>query len=181
MSFSGFQHTAGLLARTFALGVLCLCVAWGGAYAGETAPLLNASELSSLEPEYEAFLNKLADLLIQRGLLSQEDREDWFLYQMGDYYQNGGYGMIAGFLFGWLMDLVFWPYALGGQTELSYDPSAGLGENLHHFLLFNIATSMGWNLGRAIANAVLVLITGPSLLRLLRRSARGVQFLPAAD
>jgi energy-coupling factor transport system substrate-specific component len=88
-----------------------------------------------------------------------------------------GYGVVAGFAFGWLMDLVFWPYSLGAQTELSYDPSLGVLSNLQRFVLFNLATSMGWNLGRAVANAALVLIVGTPLLRMLRRAARRPSFI----
>ena len=33
-------------------------------------------------------------------------------------------------------------------------------ENLHRFLVFTLATSLGWDIGRAITTAVLVLITG---------------------
>ena len=83
-----------------------------------------------------------------------------------------GYGFLAGFGYGWAMDLAFWPFALGGQTGLSFDPALGAWANLHRFALFNLATSMGWNLVRAVVNAVLVLALGPALLRLLRRSFR---------
>ncbi len=37
---------------------------------------------------------------------------------------------------------------------------------------------MGWNLGRALTNAVLILLLGAPLLRLLRRAARRAVFVP---
>ena len=74
-----------------------------------------------------------------------------------------GYGVVSAFAYGWLMDFSFWPFAIGDGTQL---------ENLHRFALFNLATSMGWNLGRAVSNAVLIALFGPRLLAMFRRSAR---------
>ena len=88
------------------------------------------------------------------------------------------YGVVSAFVYGWLMDFSFWPFALGEGTQLSFDPNASVLENLHRFVLFNLATSMGWNLGRAITNALLILVVGGPVLRLLRRSARRANFTP---
>ena len=44
--------------------------------------------------------------------------------------------------------------------ELSFVAGAPVLENLHRFILFTLATSLGWDIGRAITTAVLVLITG---------------------
>ena len=90
-----------------------------------------------------------------------------------------GYGMVSAFAYGWLMDFSFWPFALGDGTQLSFDPAATPLENLHRFVLFNLATSMGWNLGRGLTNAVVILLVGTSLLRLLRRTARRAAFTTA--
>lgn len=60
-----------------------------------TDAYLSGEDLKALEPAYEAFLSELADLLIQKGLLLETEREDWVLYQLGDYLQNGGFGTIA--------------------------------------------------------------------------------------
>lgn len=90
------------------------------------------------------------------------------------------YGVISAFAYGWLMDFSFWPFALGDGTQLSFDPNAGPLANLHRFVLFNLATSMGWNLGRALTNAVLIILLGAPLLRLLRRTGRRAQFEGAA-
>ena len=91
-----------------------------------------------------------------------------------------GYGVISAFLYGWFMDFSFWPFAIGENTQLSFDPAATPLENLYHFALFNLATSMGWNLGRALTNAALIAVLGTPLLRLLRRSARHVTVTPTA-
>lgn len=91
-----------------------------------------------------------------------------------------GYGAVSAFAYGWVMDFAFWPFGVGNDTGISFDATLGPLENLHRFVLYNIATSMGWNLGRAITNAVLIALVGPALLRLLRRSARRSDFAPAA-
>lgn len=88
------------------------------------------------------------------------------------------YGMVSAFAYGWVMDFSFWPFGIGSDTQLSFDPTLGPLANLHRFVLYNIATSMGWNLGRALTNAVLIALLGVPLLRLFRRSARRAHFDP---
>ena len=51
-------------------------------------------------------------------------------------------------------------------------PAAGPLRNLHVFALYNLVTSMGWNLGRALTSVVLLAVIGPGLLHVLRRAAR---------
>lgn len=89
------------------------------------------------------------------------------------------YGGVAGLLYGVLLNLSFWPYALGLETELSFVPGASVAENLQHFVIFTLSTSLGWDLGRALTNAVLVLVTGPAVLATLRRAARKAAFTAA--
>ena len=64
------------------------------ALAAEGDPLLSVDDLLLLEDSYDAFLGELEELIIERGLLSPEEREAWRDAQMGDFYQNGGYGSI---------------------------------------------------------------------------------------
>lgn len=64
------------------------------AHAEEGSPLLNVDDLLSLEESYEVFLEQLGDLAVERGLLSEDERAAWHDAQMGDFYQNGGYGSI---------------------------------------------------------------------------------------
>lgn len=91
------------------------------------------------------------------------------------------YGIVSAFAFGWLMDFAFWPFGIGATTGLSFDPQASRIANLHTFVLYNIATSMGWNLGRALTNAVLLSLLGPHLLPIFRRVARRAVFLDAGN
>ncbi|TDC64415.1 ECF transporter S component [Streptomyces hainanensis] len=88
-----------------------------------------------------------------------------------------GYGMLAAYAYGLMMNLWFWPYATGPDTQLSIDPEAGAAENLHTFVLYTLATStFGWDTGRALTNLVAVTVLGPAVLTTLRRAARRAAF-----
>lgn len=90
-----------------------------------------------------------------------------------------GYGAVCAFAYGWLMDLAFWPFTLGPGTDASYLPGAPVLENLHRFVVYNVMTSMGWNLGRAISNVVGIALLALPMLRVLRRTTRKAQFVGA--
>lgn len=64
------------------------------ALGAEGDPLLSVDDLLALQDSYEAFLDELEALIVERGLLAPEEREAWRDAQMGDYFQNGGYGSI---------------------------------------------------------------------------------------
>src|SRR5215207_11341803 len=86
------------------------------------------------------------------------------------------YGALAGLGYGLLLNLSFWPFATGLASELSFVPGAPLVDNLHRFLVFTLATSLGWDIGRAVTTGVLVLVTGRAVLGALRRAARRAAF-----
>ncbi len=88
-----------------------------------------------------------------------------------------GYCFVAAFAYGWLMDLAFWPFILGSGTEASFVAGAPVWANLHRFVIYNLATSMGWNLMRAIVNVVAIILLGPAMLRILRRASRRAHFV----
>lgn len=83
-----------------------------------------------------------------------------------------GYAFVASFLYGMLVDLSFWPFNLGLGTQVSYVAGAPLMENLHRFLVWSAATSLGWNLGRAFTTIITLVLIGRPLLRILRRTNR---------
>jgi energy-coupling factor transport system substrate-specific component len=88
-----------------------------------------------------------------------------------------GYGVVAAYAFGFLMNLSFWPFSLGGATQLSYQAGAPILDNLHRFLVFTVLTSTaGWDTGRAITNVVAIVLVGPAVLVALRRAARRAAF-----
>jgi energy-coupling factor transport system substrate-specific component len=79
-------------------------------------------------------------------------------------------------LFGFLMDLQFWPWAFGPKTQLSYIPGAAISENFYRFLSYHVATSMAWNVPRAIFTAILIAAVGPGVMKALQRTARKAAF-----
>lgn len=87
-----------------------------------------------------------------------------------------GYGAVAGYLFGFLVNLSFWPFSLDPGSSIAYLPGLPFVEQWHRYLLFNATTSLGWDTGRAIANAAGILIAGPITLATLRRAARRARF-----
>jgi len=88
----------------------------------------------------------------------------------------GVYAALASLLFGVLLNLSFWPFALGSSNQLSFDATQSTTENLHAFFLFTLATSLGWDVGRAMTTVVLVLLAGPAVLAALRRASRRAAF-----
>ena len=87
------------------------------------------------------------------------------------------YGVVAAYAYGFLLNMWFWPFAIGGDTQLSYEAGAAVTENLHRFLLYTIGTStLGWDTGRAITNAVAIAVLGSTVLAVLRRARRRAAF-----
>ena len=60
-----------------------------------------------------------------------------------------------GLAYGMLLDLWFWPFTTGLSTGLSFVAGDPLSENLHRFFAFWLATSLGFDIPRAIGNLVL--------------------------
>lgn len=87
------------------------------------------------------------------------------------------YGIFASLFFGLLMDLQFWPWALGSQTQLSYVPGASIATNAHRFIIYHFASSMAWDVPRAFVTSVLTIITAPAVLFAMRRTKRRASFL----
>jgi len=87
-----------------------------------------------------------------------------------------GYGAVAGLAYGLVMNLSFWPFAAGVGNGLSFVPGDPVLENLHRFVVFTLATSLGWDIGRALTNALLITVTGRAVLGTLRRAARKAAF-----
>ena len=78
------------------------------------------------------------------------------------------YGWVWGFLYGAIMNLWFWPYAIG-EGPLSWQPGLSLAETLAHYWRFYVLTSFAWDAAGALANAVLIVVTGGALLASMRR------------
>ncbi|RLV49754.1 ECF transporter S component [Nocardioides mangrovicus] len=88
------------------------------------------------------------------------------------------YGVVAAYVFGLLMNLSSWPFLLGVAVPghdggLSFVPGDPLVDNLHRFGVYTLLTSTGsFDTGRAITNALAIVVLGPAILTTLRRAAR---------
>ena len=87
------------------------------------------------------------------------------------------FGIIASELFGILMDLQFWPWALGADTQLSYIANGAISENLSRFITFHFATAMAWDIPRAVFTTILLVFSGKAVLSALRRTKTRAAFL----
>ncbi len=92
------------------------------------------------------------------------------------------WGLILGMAFGALMNVWFWPYVFApGQSEIYWQPGLGLGETLKRYAAFYVATSLGWDLSRAVGNFVLLLLFAAPVLRLLRRFQQRFYFSVSSE
>jgi hypothetical protein len=81
------------------------------------------------------------------------------------------FGVVASYGFGLLMNLWFWPFAVGYGTGISYDGAASLDVNLSSFLLYSLVTStLSWDTLRAITTVVGLIVVGRPILAALRRA-----------
>ncbi len=91
-----------------------------------------------------------------------------------------GFGVFSAYLFGFMMNMWFWPFLTGASmtdSGLAYVPGGSILENLQRFVVFTVVTSsLGWDTGRAITNALAIIILGPSVLAVLRRAVRRANF-----
>lgn len=87
------------------------------------------------------------------------------------------FAVVASELFGILMDLQFWPWALGADTQLSFLAGAPIAENVSRFFTFHFLTAMAWDLPRAVFTSGLILIAGDAVLTALRRTYLRAAFL----
>lgn len=87
-----------------------------------------------------------------------------------------GYAAVAGLAYGLLLNFWFWPFGSSAGSEIAFVPGASSVENLRRFWAFHLATSLGWDIPRAVTNAVLVLVLGRPVLNALRRASRRAAF-----
>jgi energy-coupling factor transport system substrate-specific component len=91
-----------------------------------------------------------------------------------------GYGAVAGLLYGLLLNLSFWPFALYLPPQIQFVPGGSIATNIAHWVRFDLTTSLGFDIPRAVGNAVLVLFLGGPVLAALRRVARRASFSAVA-
>ena len=97
------------------------------------------------------------------------------------------FGGILGLIFGAIMNIWFWPFMQGGAGATAEDGAfqAGMSarEAVRNYVVFYVVTSLWWDAARAAGNAVLILLFGGAILRVLRRFKRrfGFQIAPQVE
>jgi energy-coupling factor transport system substrate-specific component len=94
------------------------------------------------------------------------------------------FGALWGLIFGMVMNLWFWPYAVGSAAT-TWQPGEGVGSAIRSYALFYAVTSLAWDLLRAVGNVLLLGVLGAAVLRILRRFQQRFDFaytpLPALE
>lgn len=91
------------------------------------------------------------------------------------------YGAVAAEVFGIMMDLQFWPWALGAETELSYIAGAPVMENIERFLSYHFISALAWDIPRATITAILISIAGKPAINALRRARHRAAFVTEVE
>jgi energy-coupling factor transport system substrate-specific component len=82
------------------------------------------------------------------------------------------FGAVAGFAYGALMNLYSWPFAAPGTQSdagLYWSPTLSFSESVERYATFYLATSFVHDATRAAATALLIVIAGAPVVRILQR------------
>ncbi len=85
------------------------------------------------------------------------------------------FGALWGFLYGGITNLWFWPF-LSTQSNQAFTPGESLLMSLRNYGIYYLATSLLWDSGRALGNALLIFFFGRATLKVLQRFQRRFHF-----
>jgi energy-coupling factor transport system substrate-specific component len=83
-----------------------------------------------------------------------------------------GYSAVATFIFGWLMNLWFWPTASGLNPDIAFDPTQSPLERIHAWANFSLVTSVGFDVPRCLFTVIGVALAAKPLLHVIQRANR---------
>lgn len=86
------------------------------------------------------------------------------------------FGMAWGFVYGAVMNIWFWPFAVG-SAQMYWQPGITAAETLQRYAVFYVATSLLWDSMAAIGNLLLIAALGAPVLRILRRFHQRFDFI----
>lgn len=87
-------------------------------------------------------------------------------------------GGVSGLAAGALLNLWFWPLAIGLTPDISFVAHADAWTNVGHWLRYGALTSFGFDIPRGVLTAVLLGLTTSSLLPIMRRATRRAHIAP---
>jgi energy-coupling factor transport system substrate-specific component len=85
------------------------------------------------------------------------------------------FGVIWGLLYGAIMNLWFWPFASGPESQ-HWQAGIGFLATLQRYGVFYVATSLFWDLARALGTGFLMMVLGAPTIQALRRFQRRFDF-----
>ncbi len=89
-----------------------------------------------------------------------------------------GWGILSGYLYGFVMNLWFWPFLYSpGASAIYWHPGLGVWDAVKRYVSFYLVTSLAWDSGRAIGNALLLFFAGIPVVKLLGRFAERFYFV----
>ena len=86
------------------------------------------------------------------------------------------WGIVASFLFGAIINLWFWPFLPAVEPSQHWQPGLALQQSAIRYAVFYFASSIWWDAGRAVANAVLLFVLTEPLMKLLDRFQKRFHF-----
>jgi len=89
------------------------------------------------------------------------------------------FGAGWGLLYGVVMNLWFWPY-LASNTSQSWVQGAAFIENVQHYSAYYLATSVVWDITRAVANVLMMSLMARPVLKILARFKNRFRFTHSA-
>jgi len=78
------------------------------------------------------------------------------------------FGVFWGMLYGLIMNLWFWPF-IASTPNMIWTQSASLGENFNRYIAYYLATSLVWDITRAIGNLLIITTMAAPVIKIFQR------------
>lgn len=85
-----------------------------------------------------------------------------------EFFLLAAFGAFWGLLYGMIMNLWFWPF-LGAGAGQTFTQTVSAAENLQRYAAYYLATSLIWDLSRAIGNVLIITIMAKPILKIFQR------------
>ena len=80
----------------------------------------------------------------------------------------GAFSAVWGMVYGAIMNLWFWPF-LGAGAGQTFTQTVSATENLQRYIAYYLATSLAWDIARAIGNVLMIIFMAKPILKIFER------------